>query len=89
MAVGSNPRPLAGLGLPIVAHPWVPRTAPFRELRPDWRERLNRNLSRPSTGKWEPIDHDVERPVVFLFSGGAVHRMLLPRPALAPPPPSS
>lgn len=22
---------------------------------PDWRERLHRNLSRPSTGRWEPI----------------------------------
>jgi hypothetical protein len=25
---------------------------------PDWRERLNRNLSRRSTGKWEPLTYD-------------------------------
>lgn len=34
---------------------------------PDWRARLNRNLSRPSTGKWEPLTHPDPRPQVIMI----------------------
>lgn len=33
----------------------------------DWRERLNRNLSRPSTGKWEPLTQPDPRPQVIML----------------------
>jgi hypothetical protein len=35
-----------------------PRTspdAPLESFLPDWRERLSRNLSRRSVGRWEPL----------------------------------
>lgn len=52
-------------GIEIVGSPYCPRYS-FAGY-PDWRQRLARNLARPSLGKWEPLHRDV--PNAFLING--------------------
>ena len=37
------------------AYPVPTATLPIESLYDDWRARLNRNLSRRSDGRWEPL----------------------------------
>lgn len=37
------------------AFPVVTLDLPLESAFPDWRERLNRNLSRRTDGRWEPL----------------------------------
>lgn len=55
-------------GIRIVECKWLPE--PRGEVGyPDWRARLNRNLSRRSTGEWEPLTHPDERPNAVMIGG--------------------
>lgn len=47
-------------------------------LRPDWRERLNRNLARPSTGRWEKIDMIVTYTQTYDALGNFVDEQIVP-----------
>lgn len=56
-------------GIRIIESKWLPSaTEPRWRFYPDWRARLARNLARPSTGKWEPLDAGL-MPNVFLIGG--------------------
>lgn len=54
-------------GIRVIASKWLPPESRWK-VYPDWRQRLARNLSRPSTGRWEPLD-DGQTPNVFLIGG--------------------
>lgn len=53
-------------GMRVVQSRMMPATSPHEYGHRDWRERLNRNLSRPSTGRWEPLTYVRHEPVVFM-----------------------
>jgi hypothetical protein len=71
-------RDLFGIEVRAINPEWLPKKrVPARAVPSDWRERLHRNLSRPSTGKWEPLEVDGFKYVpddetVYLFSPGAI-----------------
>lgn len=52
------------LGLRIVTSTYLP--GPHWHVYADWRERLRRNLSRLSTGRWEALD-DGFNESVYIF----------------------
>jgi hypothetical protein len=54
-------------GMQIIESPWMPETSPKEYGHADWRERLNRNLNRPSTGRWEPLTYFKEETVLFML----------------------
>lgn len=52
-AIGNEPHPF----------PTISAAAPYETSFNDWRERLTRNLTRRSDGRWEPLTrtHPAER----------------------------
>lgn len=57
----------------IVPAPMLAPTELFPAPAVDWRERLARNLGRPSTGRWEPLEIPTRAPAAWIGPDGHIY----------------
>ena len=75
-------------GIPIITsrHAVTCETQTVHGVYADWMQRQARNFSRPSTGKWEPLEGDweitVEKPAIFMIRDGVGRESALVHPEL-------
>ena len=58
--------------VPIIESPFAMTEETAFVWPPDWRQRLERNLGRPSTARWEPVAYETTRTVPAVIMVGNV-----------------